>query len=27
VLASILGEDTGKFRLDWLAGEEPSAPQ
>ena len=27
VLASILGEDTGKFRLDWLAGEGPSAPQ
>ena len=27
VLASILGEGTGKFRLDWLAGEEPSAPQ
>lgn len=26
VLASILGEDTGKFRLDWLAGEEPTAP-
>ncbi|HEY6861298.1 MAG TPA: 23S rRNA (adenine(2030)-N(6))-methyltransferase RlmJ [Pseudolabrys sp.] len=27
VLASILGEDAGKFRLDWLAGEEPTAPQ
>jgi 23S rRNA (adenine2030-N6)-methyltransferase len=27
VLASILGEDAGKFRLDWLAVEEPSAPQ
>jgi 23S rRNA (adenine2030-N6)-methyltransferase len=27
VLASILGEGTGRFRLDWLASEEPSAPQ
>jgi 23S rRNA (adenine2030-N6)-methyltransferase len=27
VLASILGEGTGRFRLDWLAGEGPSAPQ
>jgi 23S rRNA (adenine2030-N6)-methyltransferase len=27
VLASILGEGAGRFRLDWLAGEEPSAPQ
>ena len=26
-LASILGESSGKFRLDWLAGEEPTAPQ